>query len=42
MIIHYSFDDVLWIFKDLTVHEKEYNTLFDNPVMLDARDAHKI
>ncbi len=40
MIIHYSFDDVLWIFKDLTVHEKEYNTLFDNSLLCWMREMH--
>lgn len=39
-MIHYSFDDVLWIFKDLTEHEREYNTIFDNSLLCWMRDMH--
>lgn len=37
---HYSFDDVLWVFKDLTEHEKEYNTIFENSLLLWMREMH--
>ncbi len=38
--VHYSFDDVLWIFKDLTEHEKEYNTIFENSLLFWMREMH--
>ena len=38
--VHYAFDDVLWIFKDLTEHEKEYNTIFENSLLFWMREMH--
>ena len=37
---HYSFDDGLWIFKDLTMHENEYTTIFDNCLLKWLREMH--
>ena len=40
-MVHYSFDDVLWIFKDLTMYENEYTTIFDNSLLRWLQEMHK-
>ena len=40
-MVHCSMDDVLWIFKDITVHQ-EYTSIFDNSILKWIKDLHEI
>jgi hypothetical protein len=39
-LIHFSMDDVIEIFKDLTINEDEYQSIFDNKTLRFFRDLH--
>ena len=39
--IHFSYDDVWQCLDDITVHENEYNSLFENSFFAYLREKHK-